>query len=137
MSVVKNLEVKVLLNKQVSVLHTRRLQNQPVSIFLSNLAGSIVGLLGTIGFFMNVIEDKYENYLRNRIHKRSLKQLAKDRIVMIDKHFVSFETRMPDSGSPPSTYRDLLPYLNISYMTEISQNYPYPTNPISKDQEIN
>jgi hypothetical protein len=53
---------------------------------MSNLAGSIVGLYGTIKFIMNLLEGKYEDYMKNRKHTLSLKEIQRRRIEIIEKN---------------------------------------------------
>lgn len=102
----KNLEVTVLLDKNDAVLHTRRLQIQPFGTFMSNLAGSIVGLYGTIRFIMNLVEEKYESYMKNRKHTLSLKEIQQRRIEIIEKNIL--KPRMDlNNESPQVTSREL------------------------------
>lgn len=119
MSFVKNLEVMLSLSRNDSVLHTQRLQSNPLTVFFSNLAGSIVGLLGMLQFFMNFIEEKFESYKDCKGQKTNFKQLKNNRKDMVDKYFVVYE--VPDKNTEQlDTGRDLLAYNNISVLSEYS-----------------
>jgi hypothetical protein len=48
---------------------------QNIINLFSNLAGSILGLLGTIGFVMNIIEDKYESIKSQKDKKLHSKEI--------------------------------------------------------------
>jgi hypothetical protein len=78
--------------KNDSVLLTKRLKKQDLILYLSNLAGSIIGVMGMVGFFMNLIEEKYEKYKKNRVIKRSLEFLEKNRKQLVDMNFLSLES---------------------------------------------
>ncbi len=60
----KNLKVKIDLEKNSAVLLTQRLIKQTLISFFSNLAGSVLGIMSLIGFIMNLIEPRYEHYIR-------------------------------------------------------------------------
>jgi hypothetical protein len=118
---VKNLQVTVLLNKNDSVLHTQRLQIQPFTTFMSNLAGSIVGLLGTIMFLMNLLEGRYEHYMKDRKHNLSLREIQQSRTEIIEKNKFGPEMNL-DNETPQVTSRDLCPNTS-SIDIGISVNY--------------
>lgn len=44
-------------------------------MFFSNLAGSILGILGTVGFFMSTIEGKLEEFKSKRTMKHNFNQI--------------------------------------------------------------
>jgi hypothetical protein len=117
MSFVKNLEVMLSLSRNDSVLHTQRLQSSPLTVFFGNLAGSIVGLLGMIQFFMNFIEEKFEIYLNCKERKTNFKQLKEKRREIVDKNFTLDET-FNKNTEPLDTGRDFLAYNNISVLSE-------------------
>ena len=99
----------VLLYKNDAVLLTQRLQSRPLNIFMSSLAGSVLGLLGMLRFIMNFIEEKYEIYLENRNRRRSLKELSNNRIEIIDKNLFIFEKKhKPPLESCQCTSREIL-----------------------------
>jgi hypothetical protein len=83
--------VNISLDKNDSVLLTQRLKKQDLILYLSSLAGSIVGVMGIVGFFMNFIEEKYEKYKKNRIVKRSLEWLQMNKRQLIEKNFLSLD----------------------------------------------
>jgi hypothetical protein len=83
--------VNISLDKNDSVLLTQRLKKQDLIVYLSSLAGSILGVMGIVGFFMNLIEEKYEKYKKNRIVKRSLEWLHMNKRQLIEKNFLSLD----------------------------------------------
>lgn len=54
---------------------TQRLIRQSLISFFSNLAGSVLGIMSLIGFIMNMIEPKYEDYMRTRRNRRTIKEI--------------------------------------------------------------
>jgi hypothetical protein len=72
-----HLQVEVLLYKNWAVLYTQRLEVQPMITLLSNLSGSLVGVLGGLGFIMRYIERMYLSYLSKRTKKIDLRKLYK------------------------------------------------------------
>lgn len=122
MAFVKNLEVMISFDKNDSVLYTQRLRAQPLSVFLSNLAGSVIGLLGTIGFFMNQFEGNYEIYVKSRKHNLTLDQIKKHRIEIIDQNLFMYETSDPKLESPQVSSRVLITSEDLSITTN---NIPY------------
>lgn len=71
----KNLKVKIDLQKSSAVLLTQRLIKQSLISFFSNLAGSVLGIMSLIGFIMNMIEPRYEDYMRTRRNRRTIKEI--------------------------------------------------------------
>lgn len=71
----KNLKIKIDLEKSSAVLLTQRLIKQSLISFFSNLAGSVLGIMSLIGFIMNMIEPKYEDYLIRRKNRRTINQI--------------------------------------------------------------
>lgn len=57
-------------------LLTIRSENINLLTLLSNLAGSILGLISTIGFVMNLYEGKVEEFMHGRSLKHNLKKVA-------------------------------------------------------------
>ena len=104
-------------------MHTQRQQIQLWSVFLSNLAGSIIGLLGTIGFLMNQFEGYYESYLANRKDSLNFKELKKRRIEIIDKNLYICETRDFKIENPQVSSRELISYTDLSIKTNNSPCY--------------
>ena len=66
---------------------------------MSNLAGSIVGLLGTIRFLMNLLEARYEKYMQDRKDDLNLRQIIQRRIEIIEKNLSSSEMNLYDQTS--------------------------------------
>ncbi len=62
----QNILVDAILYKNWSALQTQRLKVRSRESLLSNLSGSIVGILGISGFFMNLFEYCYLIYKRKR-----------------------------------------------------------------------
>jgi fatty acid-binding protein DegV len=90
-------------------------------VFFSNLAGSIVGLLGMIQFLMNFIEENFEIYRNRREQKTSFKQLKEKRRQIVDKNFTTYVV-FDQISEPLDSGRDLLAYNNISVSSELSTN---------------
>jgi hypothetical protein len=87
MQFVKNLEIEIQLFQNNAVLHTQRLQVQPATIFFGNLAGSIIGILGVVGFAMNQFEKNYEHIMRKVDNKMIKSQIYDNHIQIISKNF--------------------------------------------------
>jgi hypothetical protein len=94
--------------KGEAVLITQRLANFSLNTFLSNLAGSVLGILGGVGFLMNVLEEYYEIY-QSRTHRRkNLKQIMKHRCEILDKNLSTNEKRIAKEDLASDTSRVLL-----------------------------
>lgn len=117
----ENLEVFVYLFKNEAALLTQRLKIQPWSTFLSNLAGSILGILGTVGFVMNLIEDKYEIYLKNKKQIKNFKSLKRGRIEILEKNMNTKEKSENKLEPPQDTCRDLISSTDYINAIETSQ----------------
>jgi hypothetical protein len=85
----KNLEVQILLNKIWAVLVTQRLQVQPLGTLLSNLSGSIIGIMGIFGFFMGFFEEYHIKYSKKMKYKLKLRKLKQNREEIIAKNIGS------------------------------------------------
>lgn len=94
MQFVKNQEVEIRLYQNNAILHTQRLQVQPAAIFLGNLAGSIIGILGIVGFVMNKFESSYEHIIRNINYKMRRSRIINNHIQIISKNFDMLYTRI-------------------------------------------
>jgi hypothetical protein len=79
--------VDVVLYKNWAVLYTQRLQVQPIGTLLSNISGSICGILGIFGFLMGLFEEKYTKYARKRSYELNLKKLGENGEGIMDKNF--------------------------------------------------
>jgi hypothetical protein len=79
--------VDVVLYKNWAVLYTQRLQVQPIGTLLSNISGSICGILCIFGFLMGLFEVNYTKYARKRSHELSLKKLGENGEGILDKNF--------------------------------------------------
>jgi hypothetical protein len=53
-----------------------RSENIDFLTFLSNLAGSIIGLIGTTGFLMNIYEAKVEEFMFKRSLRQNLRKVG-------------------------------------------------------------
>jgi hypothetical protein len=87
----KNLEVSLKLYQNGAVLHTQRLQIQSISSFLGNLAGSVIGMMGIFGFFMNQFEVRYEKYIKNRVNTIQFDKVKQNRFGIMYKNFETGE----------------------------------------------
>jgi hypothetical protein len=87
----KNLEVSLKLHQNEAALHTQRLQIQSITSFLGNLAGSVIGLMGIFGFFMNQFEVRYENYIKNRVNIIQFDKVKQKRLGIMYKNFETGE----------------------------------------------
>jgi hypothetical protein len=56
-------------------------------MFFSNLAGSLLGIIGTVGFFMSTIEGKLENIKKSRDMKHNFNQILQRRDNMLSLDF--------------------------------------------------
>jgi hypothetical protein len=79
--------VEVVLYKNWAVLYTQRLQVQPIGTLISNISGSLCGILGIFGYFMGLFEEKYTKYARKRSHRLNLKKLVENGEGILDKNF--------------------------------------------------
>jgi hypothetical protein len=79
--------VDVVLYKNWAVLYTQRLQVQPIGTLLSNISGSICGILGVFGYFMGLFEVNYTKYARKRSQELNLKKLRENSEGILDKNF--------------------------------------------------
>ena len=73
------LQVDVILYKNWAVLYTQRLQVQNIGTLLSNLSGSILGILGVFGFFMGLFEGTYINHMKKRSYILDMISIMKNR----------------------------------------------------------
>lgn len=110
--------MEIALEKNDSVLITERLEKQPLAVYLSNLAGSILGVLGAVGFILNVYEQSYENYIKNRKIVRSLKQLTRNRIEITEKNFTAFSIKENQETRSVKNI-DSLEYFNITMNNQL------------------
>lgn len=106
------LKVKILLDKNDAVLLTQRIEKETLDAYLSNLAGSILGILGTIGFLMNLVEEKYENYIRKRKKIRNYRKVCMNHKQIFEKNFITNEKRLSKSNSA-SFLSILRPYIDF------------------------
>ena len=60
-----------------------------MSAFLSNLAGSVLGILGTVGFVMNLFEENYENYQNSRKEKKKLDYIVQNNSQLNHLNFIN------------------------------------------------
>ncbi len=81
------MQVDVRLYKNWAVLYTQRLQVQNIGTLLSNLSGSILGILGVIGFFMGLFEGTYINYMKKRSYILDMMRIMKNRDGIMQKNF--------------------------------------------------
>lgn len=79
------------MNRNDAALHTRHLKSSNFIILLSDLAGSVLGLIGIIGLFMNLIEDKYENFKKKRAKRLNLMQLSEHKSRLLQMNFMNKE----------------------------------------------
>lgn len=75
-------EVSVYLSISLSGLYTYRFQTQGVVLVISGLLGSIVGIMGAVGFLLKMVEGKYlvvKNILKKKL---SVKALAENNFLL-------------------------------------------------------
>jgi hypothetical protein len=120
-----HLQVEVLLYKNWAVLYTQRLQVYPISTLLSNLSGSLVGVLGVLGFIMRYIERICLSFPMRRSKKRDLRTLYKKRQQLLCKNFAL--TQGPNMKSPQNemnwTFDWFRHRLNLKVHDSYSLNY--------------
>lgn len=106
---------------------TRRTSKQDIYVYFSNIAASVLAVMGAFGFAMNLIEEKYERYKKNRVVKSSLEYLENNRKQLAEKNFMTLEDDLkPMQSSNITEYIfDLeefaIPAENMSKL--ISNNY--------------
>jgi hypothetical protein len=83
----KYLQVDVILDKNWAVLFTQRLEVQQFGILLSNLSGSILGILGIIGFLMSLFEDLFIKFENKRKYKLNIAQIMQNRGHLLHENF--------------------------------------------------
>lgn len=108
------------LDKNDSVLITKRLQKQELVIYFSNLAGSILGVLGSIGFILNIIEKYYEFYMKNRITALSLKHLIQSNYSLSEKNFATLPIIEKAQTNHTDSHLNSLEYFNITMNNKTS-----------------
>jgi hypothetical protein len=91
-----------------TVLLTQRLADFSLNTFLSNLAGSVLGILGGVGFLMNVLEEYYEIYQTRTHRTKNLKQIMKHRCEILDKNLSTNEKRITKEDFPSDTSKTIL-----------------------------
>lgn len=117
-----SLKVKISLDKSDAVLLTQRLTKQDLIVYLTNLAGSIVGMMGLVGFFMNIIEEYYENYEKRRINRVSLLILERNRTQLVNKNFLTLNMgNNPNLISNPS--HSCLEFGDLTYPNDIMTDH--------------
>lgn len=84
----KNLKVKISLEKNSAALLTQRLEKQDLIEYFSKLAGSILGILGAVGFIMNLFERNYEQAERNKKKQHTFKEIIDSRADLYYGNFV-------------------------------------------------
>jgi hypothetical protein len=83
-SFIKNLKAEIILEKSESALLTERMKKYTLISFFSALAGSILGILGGLGFIMTQIEGYFERNKRKvRLKRNDLKEIIKSRLDLI------------------------------------------------------
>jgi hypothetical protein len=82
-----NLVVEADLYKNWSVLQTQRLQVESIVSLLSNLSGSILGVMGILGFVMNQVEENYMKYQRKKGIRNNFSKLVANSKKMFYKNF--------------------------------------------------
>ena len=87
MSFVKDLKVKIYLEKNSAALLTQRVEKERSNTFFSNLAGAIIGILGTIGFVMTTFEGYIEEFKAKGRQKCKISYLAQNRNKLVELNF--------------------------------------------------
>lgn len=62
---------------------------QSIGTLLSNLSGSILGIIGIFGFFMGYFEEAYTKYMDKRRYKLDFSRLKRNREGILAKNFNS------------------------------------------------
>jgi hypothetical protein len=104
----QNLLVDAILYKNWSALQTQRLKVQSTESLLSNLSGSIVGIMGISGFFMNLFEHYYLIYKRKRDTRLNFLMLLSQRKRIFTQNFLmnfnQFKMLQPDLNEVRNRY---------------------------------
>jgi hypothetical protein len=85
---VKNLLVKIALQKNSAALLTQRLEKQDLIEYFSKLAGSVLGILGAVGFIMNLFERNYEKVERNKKKQLTFMEIIDTRAELYHGNFL-------------------------------------------------
>lgn len=119
-SFVRNLKVKISLEKSGAALVTKRLEKQSMTQFFANLAGSVLGILGAVGFVMTKFEDRYEKLKRRIVHNHSFREIMSNRIDLQNLNLIEIKPKLKrneDSvGFSESLYED--PNFNKQNLTD-------------------
>jgi hypothetical protein len=81
------LSVEVNLYKNWAVLYTQRIQILHIGALLSNLSGSILGILGALRFIMVNFEKQHIKYRTNQRSKINFRNILLNRKRLFDKNF--------------------------------------------------
>jgi hypothetical protein len=118
----QSLGVDVILYKNWSVLQTQRLKVQSTESLLSNLSGSIVGIMGISGFIMNLVEDNYLKYKRNRNTRLKFLRVLGQRKKIFNKNFLMSVNQLRESkpylDEVPNIYGYFSPEDPLKYKVE-------------------
>ena len=97
----------IFLQKDNAALLTQRFERQSLSAFFSNLSGSILGILGTIGFVMNILEGKLEEIKLKATKKYNIIQLGHRRNNLYYLNFNEQQRNQTDKIKKIRKSRDL------------------------------
>ena len=84
----KNLGVRIDMQKNSAALLTQRLLKQDLIEYFSKLAGSILGILGAVGFIMNLFERNYEKVERIKARQHTLNEIIDSRGMLYNRNFL-------------------------------------------------
>jgi hypothetical protein len=124
--------VDVVLHKNWAVLYTQRLQVQPIGILISNISGSICGILGIFGFLMGLFEDNYIKIMSKVTNKLHLKRLQENVEAILEKNFSSSILEI----IPFKPKRNSRPSRSLKYKYDTMSYESASVIPISSPEEI-
>ncbi len=87
---------------------------QNIINLFSNLAGSILGLLGTIGFLINIVEGKYESMKSQNDKKLHSKEIINRSENMHELNFGTCPNIEPEASKKMIEYEDSGKYLRFA-----------------------
>ncbi len=129
----KNLLVKIALQKNSAALLTQRLEKQDLIEYFSKLAGSVLGILGAVGFIMNLFERNYEKVERNKKKQLTFMEIIDTRAELYHGNFLeladveverNYAEPTPSIGSSEESIgvrvNYILPYDDLSISQSLS-----------------
>ena len=113
--------MKIHLEKNSAALLTQRIENETPNTFFSNLAGSIIGILGTVGFIMSTFEGYIEEFEAKRRKKFNISYLSQTTSKLVE---LNFEKKLAPIAD--FTFKALKIDESVNALVSVSQPGTYP-----------